>query len=136
MKRLLFTVLWGLAVYVAVMLAEFAVTLPFPMGEDTTPDLTVEFGLTAPLAFLITWVLARLLHTTRKDGTLRGVVWAAVALVLYVVVGLGNGTLGLFMVWTFPLLILAILLGPIIAGQVAGRTRTPHLPRTGHHTPA
>lgn len=131
MKHLLVNVLWGLVVYVAVMLAEFVVTLPFPMGADPTPDLTVEFGLTAPLAFLIAWTLARLLHATRENGALRGVTWAAVALVLYVATGLGNDTLGLFMVWTFPVLIIAILLGPIVAVRFANRPRTKDRAATG-----
>lgn len=117
MKRFLVNVLWGLAVFIAVMAAEFLVTLPFPMREDATPDLALEFGLTAPLAFVVSWLLARMLRTAPGEAVLRGIIWAAVTLVLYAVIGLGNGTLGLFAVWTFPLVIIAVAAGPIVAAR-------------------
>lgn len=130
MKRFVVNVLWGLLVFIGVMVAESLVTLPFPAGQDPTPDLTLEFGLTAPLAFLVSWLLARALRTSLRDAVLRGVVWAAVVLVVYLLIGLGNGTLGLFVVWTFPLVVVAVLLGPIVAARTRAHTstgiRTPH----------
>ena len=119
MKQLLKNALWGLLLFVCVMVAEFLVTLPFTPREGVPTDLTLEFGLTAPLAFGVSWGLARFLRTTRAQANSRGFVWAIIVLALYVLIGLGNGTLALFAVWTFLLLVSAILLGPVVAGRMS-----------------
>ena len=130
MKRYLKELAFGLAVFVLVQVAELLVTLPGWGGTGSFPEdpvaragaLLVEFGLTAPAALVIAFVVARLLRTpTLAAGAWRGLVWVAVLLVFYLVVAVGNDNLLLFGVPTFWVLAAAVGAGPVLACWWAGR---------------
>jgi hypothetical protein len=132
MKRYLKELAFGLVVYVLVQVAELLVTLPGWGGTGAyladpaarVGALLIEFGLTAPVALLIAFLVAQFLRTpTVAAGLWRGLIWTAVSVVLYLVVAVGNDNLLLFGVPTFYLLAAAVLSGPVLAGWWAGRRR-------------
>lgn len=125
MKRFLTDIGLGLAVFILVMVAEFLVTLPTPMtGEaPTTSMLNRELLLTAPLALVISAVVALLARTrTPADGARHGVAWALLICVLYLVIGLANGTAFMFATIGMYALLIGIALGPILVGWFRGRS--------------
>jgi len=130
MKRTLKELAFGLAVYVLVQVGELLVTLPGWGGtgaflEDPAARaraLLIEFALTAPVALAIAFLVAQFLRTpSATAGLRRGLIWAGVLVVLYLVVAVGNDNLLLFGVPTFYLLVAAVVAGPVLVGWWTGR---------------
>lgn len=111
----------------AAYLIGLAIGLPFPY--DTAPadpasspgwstQVNLLFLLSAPLVLALAWAVARVLGVDGLDhGVRRGVLWAAVALVWMLLIGVGNGTLAMFAtpgVWVY---FLAVALGPVLVGR-------------------
>lgn len=70
------------------------------------------------LAFLLGWLLK---VRGPRNGLTRGAIWATVVGLSQAVLGLGQGTvnvMGLLGTWAY---LLAIVLGPVLAGLVGGR---------------
>lgn len=127
MRRYLVDAAVGLGLFALIMLAEFAVTLPF--GFDPADDagrsaaLTWEFALAAPCALLLSFLLARARHTSDvHDGARRGLIWLVVVVLLYGAIAVGNGTQVIFSTWTFYLLLACVAVGPTLAGQTTRRS--------------
>jgi len=99
-----------------------------PFSYDTAPvdpasspgwntQVNLLFLLSAPLVLALTFAVAWVLKVQGVSvGVRRGVIWAAVALVWMLLVGVGNGTLAMFTtlgVWAY---FVAVALGPILVG--------------------
>lgn len=127
-------ILTGLLLIVLVYLAEFLVTLPFPMTPDVTNAdragwLVAEYALTALpaviLTFLAAWVLK--LHAI-KDAVLHSIVWtlmyAGVILLLSTLDAPDLSTTKmLFSTPTIYLLFALYFLGPVLYASTLGKKR-------------
>lgn len=119
----------GVGVFVLVMIGELLVTLPLGAGgSEPVSDpgrrwsaLLVEFGLAAIPALVITLLLARFVRST-LPGLTRGLVWAAVTALLYLVIALGNDNLVMFSVPTFYVLLAALVIGALLGERWVRRT--------------
>ena len=137
-KRVLVDVLIGLGLAVVGQFVQLAASivgpllgLPFPYEsapEDGSvpPALLTQINLMFLLAAVGMVVLTFLLGWLLKvrgvaDGAQRGAVWAVTVALVQVVLGLGDSVvpvLGLPGTWVY---VLAVLLGPVVAGLLGGR---------------
>ncbi len=121
----------GLLLFFLVMVVEFLVNLPYgsPAADaDLWGPLNRELLLTAGPALAVSGLLAFGSHTRSwRQGLRRGVTWALVLGVLYLVIGLGNGTAVMFATWGLWLTLMAVLVGAVAGGWLGGR-RLSHEP--------
>lgn len=121
MKSIIKESLFGILVVMTVTICEFIVTLPFGEGQELTPEryafvLNREFLLTALPAFFVTFFLAKFRKVKDLSDALRkSIIWTAVLLIYYFVIGIGNDnllpifqSLGLYILFT------CTFLGPIV----------------------
>jgi len=116
MKKVLINLLWGIPILVAVMLCEFAVTLPFgDPGGNLSQYLTCEFLLAAIPAGAVTFLFAMATKTkTKAEAAAKSITWTAFVTVCYLLIGIGNGTFQLiFGNFAFYILLLFIFAGPL-----------------------
>lgn len=133
MKKLLIDIGIGFSVVVLVVII-WAVTpdsmlariggIPGPyyrLNEaQMTQAINLEFLYGAILALVITVVFALAAGVRgRREGVRRGIVWASVAAVCYLIMGIGGGTLGqIFGSLGVYALVAATALGPIVVGSI------------------
>lgn len=100
MKGILKDVAFGLLAILAVTLLEILVTIPLGSLGDGNPEeiaayIRMELLLTSIPAGLVTCGLAWLTKPkTKRDAMQKSITWAAMLLLNYVAIGLGNGTMG------------------------------------------
>lgn len=88
--------LFGLIVFIVIMLCEFTVTLPFGDPWELSPKnysqfINKEFLCTALPAGIVTFLFAALLKTKSKAEALkRSGLWTAMIGFLYLIIGIGN----------------------------------------------
>ena len=94
--------LFGILIFIAIMISEFIVTLPF--GEiayesDRTEWAMLinrEFLVTALPAALVTFAFSWLFKTkSRKEAIRRGMIWTGILVLFYIFIGIGNQNLDL-----------------------------------------
>lgn len=129
MKSIIKDVLFGILIVIVVTILEFVVTIPFGLPADgITRDewasfISRELLVTAVPAFLTTYVFALLLKTKdRSDAIQKAVFWTSILCINYLIIGFGNGNLGLIFgtIGIYVLLICAFA-GPIVYRVFAGR---------------
>lgn len=123
MKVIIKDILFGILIFVVIMLAELLVSLPFDeagvetfTNEELKPHLNREFLLTAIPAVIITFFAAWFLKTdSRASAVRRSIIWTLIAVILYLIMGIGNDNLNvLFGVAGMYVLLLAIFAGPLL----------------------
>lgn len=125
MKKTVIDILLGFVIIVAVTLLEFLVTIPFGYpseisGASFTDYISLELLITALPSLLVTFLFAWILKTNSKSDALRrSIIWTAVLLLNYFLIGLGNGNLlnilsapGLYV------LLLCTFAGPFIYSKI------------------
>ncbi|SHJ10858.1 hypothetical protein [Parasporobacterium paucivorans] len=127
MKTIIKEILFGILIFIIIMILEFLVTLPFGEAgvenmshEQLRPHLNREFLLTALPAGIVTFLFAWLLKTdTRASAVRRSCVWIVIALVLYLLMGIGNSNLDvLFTNFGMYVLLICIFLGPLVFAAI------------------
>jgi len=97
LKTIIKDALFGILIIIVITILEFIITIPF--GEPVEQiDRTMlanfinrELLLTALPAFLTTFVFAGLLKTKIKaDSIRRGIIWAGILALNYILIGIGN----------------------------------------------
>jgi hypothetical protein len=145
MKRFVIDVGIGFGVVLLVMIAHALVQtlrLPYsggdwPTSAEISRALDVEYLKTAPPAFLITAGLALLLKVRGpREGARRGLIWAAVLAIGYLIAGISNIAANVTVpegilvdrvsLWV---LLAATALGPIVVGVI----RRPTVPTSAQH---
>ncbi len=98
MKKVIKDILFGILIIVATLIFEFIVTIPFTEVASESDRarwaflINRELLLTALPAALITCIFAWLLKTkSRKDALRRGIIWASVLALYYILISIGNG---------------------------------------------
>ena len=133
MKAILIDIALGILIIIAILLAEFIVTLPFgPPGGTDSADLARvinrELLLTALPAGLITFAFAHLRKTNTKQSAIRrSVIWMVMILLNFLLIGIGNqnlaeifGTAGIYA------LLACAFAGPLVYWWLTSRKK--HLP--------
>lgn len=125
-RRRLVDIALGLLVFLLVMIAEFVVTLPEGTPAQTPwptrAGLNHEFLLAAGPALLIAALVAFGSHTRSvRQGLRRGVTWLVVLGVLYLAIGLGNGTTMMFATVGMWLMLAAVVAGGVAGGWLGAR---------------
>jgi len=92
----------------------------WPTEAEMAQLVNLEFLYGAILALVITVVFALAAGVRgRREGVGRGIVWASVAAVCYLIMGIGNGTFGqIFGSIGVYALVAATALGPIVVGLI------------------
>lgn len=105
-----------------------------PMAYESAPEdplsasgwldqVNAMMLIAAVPTFVVSFVLARLLRIVDpSEGLRRGLIWTAVVAVAHVLIGLGNGTVGMFTGFGPYVMLMAVWLGPIVAGWLRGRS--------------
>ncbi|HEX2857080.1 MAG TPA: hypothetical protein VHO26_06330 [Propionibacteriaceae bacterium] len=127
-KRRLIDVGLGVLLFLLLLIAEFLVTLPSGTPADGArlrAGLNHELSLTAAPALVLSVLLAIGSHTrSSAQGLWRGLTWVVVVGLVYLAIGLGNGTTVMFATTGMWLTLAAVVVGSVIGGWVGGR-RTP-----------
>lgn len=102
MKTILKDSLFGILIFIVVMLLEFVITIPFGESREQLSKVALaalinrELLLTALPSVPTTFAFAWLLKTkSRRDALRRGMIWACILGLSYAFIGLGNGTFDL-----------------------------------------
>lgn len=121
MKKLVINILWGFPILIAVQLCEFAVTLPLgdPSGS-LMQYLTYEFLLVAVPAGAVTFLFAMVTKTKSKaEAMSKSITWMAFLAVIYLIIGIGNGTFQpIYGNFAFYIFLACIFAGPIAYSRV------------------
>jgi hypothetical protein len=122
MKKILIDFLWGILIFIFIMICEFVLTLPF--AEPTTSSLsryiTYEFLLMAVPAGIITLLFAFLTRTkTKSEALLKSTIWTIVAALFYLIIAVGNGNFKLmFGRFALYVLLACVFAGPLIYAKI------------------
>ncbi len=122
MKALVKDVLFGVVIFVVVMIMEFLVTLPFGTQDvwalpqaEYRQYLNLESLLTAIPAGLVTYLFARWQKPDQKAGWRKAWTWMLVTFVMYFAIGIGNGNLeDIFGVLGIYVLLAFMFAGPLV----------------------
>ncbi|MDZ5710801.1 hypothetical protein [Jeotgalibacillus haloalkalitolerans] len=122
MKAFIKDILFGIVVFIVVMVMEFLVTLPFGTQdvwalpeEEYRQYLNLEFLLTAIPAGLVTYLFARWQKPDQKAGWRKAWTWTLIAFVMYFAIGIGNGNLeDIFGVLGIYVMLAFMFAGPLI----------------------
>jgi len=124
-KRRLIDVGLGVLLFLLLLIAEFLVTLPSGTPADGArlrAGINHELSLTAAPALVLSVLLAVGAHTrSSAQGLWRGLTWVIVVGVIYLVIGLGNGTAVMFATTGLSLTLAAVVVGSVVGGWIGGR---------------
>ena len=120
--KIIVNILLGLLIFCLIMLAMLAVSILVKSSEGGDPTKFIStYALASALPVLLfSFLLAFLLKTRKgKDAILRGIIWTAVAVAAYFLIGLGNQTLPfIFGALGTYVQLAAVFLGPIAASLI------------------
>ncbi|MHA6523669.1 hypothetical protein [Tessaracoccus sp. G1721] len=114
--------------------------LGIPMPYESAPEdgsvppalleqINAMFLLASVGMLALTFVIALILRVkSPKDGAARGAAWVAVVGLSQFLLGLGNGVVAVFGLFGTWLYLLAIVLGPVVAGLLRSRRTEPAVP--------
>jgi len=121
MKKIVKDILYGFLIVVVITLCEFLVTIPFGLPDlnsraELVEFMSREFLLTSLPALFVTYGFAWLLKTkTMKEAIQRSVIWTAMVLLNFVIIGLGNNNLTeIFGSYGIVVLLVCTFVGPIL----------------------
>jgi len=127
MKQIIKDVLFGILIFMIIMILEFIVTLPF--GVNDIESLSIEeFGalinqellLVAIPAGIVTYLFAMLLKTaTKQDAMRRSILWTGIIAIQYVSIGIGNDNIGIILSSLgFYAVVICAFAGPMIYAKI------------------
>lgn len=144
-KRVFINVAIGLGLAIAGQFVQLAASLiapllgiptPYESAPDngSLPDALLEqinamFLLASVGMLALTFAIALILRVkSPKEGAARGAAWVAVVGLSQFLLGLGNGVVPVFGLLGTWLYLLAIVLGPVLAGLIGARRAAPSVP--------
>ena len=120
--KIIVNILLGFLIFCFIMLAMLAVSILIGSSENGDPTRFISaYSLAAALpTLLFSFLLAFLLKTKKgKDAVLRGIIWTAVSVIAYFLIGLGNQTLPyIFGALGTYVLLVAVFAGPFVASLI------------------
>ena len=144
-KRVFINVAIGLGLAIAGQFVQLAASLIAPLLGIPTPyesapddgslppalmeQINAMFLLASVGMLALTFAIALILRVkSPKEGAARGAAWVAVVGLSQFLLGLGNGVVPVFGLLGTWLYLLAIVLGPVLAGLIGARRAAPAVP--------
>lgn len=144
-KRVFINVAIGLGLAIAGQFVQLAASLVgpllgIPMPYESAPEdgsippalmeqINAMFLLASVGMLALTFAIALILRVkSPKEGAARGAAWVAVVGLSQFLLGLGNGVVPVFGLLGTWLYLLAIVLGPVLAGLIGARRAAPAVP--------
>ena len=144
-KRVFINVAIGLGLAIAGQFVQLAASLVgpllgIPMPYESAPEdgsippalmeqINAMFLLASVGMLALTFAIALILRVkSPKEGAARGAAWVAVVGLSQFLLGLGNGVVPVFGLLGTWLYLLAIVLGPVLAGLIGARCAAPAVP--------
>lgn len=120
--KIIVNILLGLLIFCFIMIAMLVASLLMGTAEgaDQTWLVSANALASALPVLLFTFLLAYLFKTKKgKPAILRGIIWTAVAVIAYILIGLGNQTLPyIFGALGTYVQLAAVFLGPVAASLI------------------